>query len=164
MYTFIVSVHVVVCVFLVLVVLLQAGRSDMSGLTGGGQMQTNWGAPQQTTLLGKITSGAAVVFMVTSLSLAWITNDNARAGSVIEDDLLNELEQESKAADPVPAPEAAASAPEVAPPAAPEAAPAPDAAAPAPGGEAAPAPGGEAAPAPVGEVAPGGAAPAPAAP
>ena len=154
MYTFIVSVHVIVCVFLVLVVLLQAGRSDMSGLTGGGQTQTNWGAPQQTTLLGKITSGAAVVFMLTSLSLAWLSNESARTGSVIEDDLIDELEKESKPVESAPAVPVGDAAP------AGDAAPVGDAA-PAPVGDAAPpAPVGDAAPAPAGDAAP----PAPAVP
>jgi len=62
--------HVVVCLFLILVVLLQQGKSaDWSGAFGGGSSQVAFGQRGTATLLSKATTGAAILFMVTSLAL-----------------------------------------------------------------------------------------------
>ena len=62
--------HVIVSVFLILVVLLQQGKSaDWAGTFGGGGSQTVFGAMGASTLLSKATTVAAIVFMITSLSL-----------------------------------------------------------------------------------------------
>jgi preprotein translocase subunit SecG len=62
--------HVIVCIFLILVVLLQQGKSaDWAGTFGGGGSQTVFGARGASTLLSKATTAAAVIFMITSLSL-----------------------------------------------------------------------------------------------
>ena len=62
--------HVIVSVFLILVVLLQQGKSaDWAGTFGGGGSQTVFGARGASTLLSKATTVAAVVFMITSFSL-----------------------------------------------------------------------------------------------
>ncbi len=65
--------HVFVCVFLVVVVLLQHGKGADVGATFGGASQTVFGARGAATLLSKITVGAAFVFMVTSISLAYLS-------------------------------------------------------------------------------------------
>jgi len=63
--------HVLVCVFLILVVLLQTGKgADLAGAFGGGGSQTAFGARGATTLLHKLTTASAIIFMVTSLTLA----------------------------------------------------------------------------------------------
>ena len=63
--------HVLVCVFLILVVLLQTGKgADLAGAFGGGGSQTAFGARGATTLLHKLTTASAVIFMATSLTLA----------------------------------------------------------------------------------------------
>jgi len=77
-------IHVAVCLFLVLVVLLQTGKgADLAGAFGGGGSQTAFGARGATTLLHKVTTGAAVVFMATSLILAILASNPS--GSVVTD-------------------------------------------------------------------------------
>ena len=64
-------VHVIVCVFLVIVVLLQSGKAaDLAGAFGGMGSQTAFGPRGSATVLSKATTLAAAMFMVTSLVLA----------------------------------------------------------------------------------------------
>lgn len=63
--------HVLVCVLIMLVVLLQSGRAaDLAGAFGGAGSQTAFGPRGAATFLSKATTFLAVVFMVTSLALA----------------------------------------------------------------------------------------------
>jgi preprotein translocase subunit SecG len=65
------TIHVIVCLFLVIVVLLQSGKAaDLAGAFGGMGSQTVFGPRGSATVLSKATTGAAVVFMVTSLALS----------------------------------------------------------------------------------------------
>jgi preprotein translocase subunit SecG len=65
-----VIVHVIVCLILILVVLLQSGKAaDLAGAFGGTGSQTEFGGRGQTSLLSKITTASAIVFMITSLGL-----------------------------------------------------------------------------------------------
>ena len=79
-------IHVIVCFFLVIVVLLQSGKAaDLAGAFGGMGSQTAFGPRESATVLSKATTIAAAVFMVTSLSLAILATRNASsAGSVLE--------------------------------------------------------------------------------
>ena len=71
MITILTILHIIVCVFLILVVLLQQGNAaDWSGAFGGGGSQTVFGARGASTLLSRATTIAAILFMITSLSLA----------------------------------------------------------------------------------------------
>ncbi len=66
-------VHVLVSFFLILVVLAQTGKGqDLASAFGGTGSQTAFGARGTATLLSKITAGAAILFMVTSLSLSYL--------------------------------------------------------------------------------------------
>lgn len=66
-------VHVVVCLFLIGVVLLQSGKgAEMGASFGSGSSQSVFGAGGGTTFLSKMTTGAAIIFMLTSLTLAYI--------------------------------------------------------------------------------------------
>ena len=86
MITFLTTIHVVVSVFLILVVLLQQGKGqDFAGAFGGGGSQANVGARSGTTVLHKMTTIAAVMFMLTSLSLT-ILISRPGIDSVIPDD------------------------------------------------------------------------------
>ena|SRR5262250_2410960 len=70
MITILTIFHVIVCIFLILVVLLQQGKgADWAGAFGGGGTQTAFGARGAGTVLSKATTAAAVIFMITSLAL-----------------------------------------------------------------------------------------------
>lgn len=63
-------VHVIVCVFLILVVLLQQGKGADLSVFGGGSTQTAFGARSATTMLHKLTVASFVVFILTTVSIA----------------------------------------------------------------------------------------------
>jgi len=65
------ATHIIVCVLMVLIVLLQKGKGADMGAAFGGSSQTIFGSSGPGTFLGKITTGVAVVFMLTSLYLAY---------------------------------------------------------------------------------------------
>ncbi len=70
MFTFILIIHVLVSLFLIVIVLVQGGKGAELGAAFGGSSQTLFGARGAATIFGKMTTIAAVVFMLTSLSLA----------------------------------------------------------------------------------------------
>jgi preprotein translocase subunit SecG len=72
MQTVISIIHVLVSVFMILVILLQAGKSGGIGITGGSS--TVFGGRGSQTFLGKITTACAAIFMITSLSLAYLSS------------------------------------------------------------------------------------------
>ena len=81
--------HVFVAVILIGVVLLQTGkRADLAGAFGGGGSQTVFGTRGAATVLSKVTTGAAVAFMLTSLGLSLIGSRGSSTGrgSVLPDD------------------------------------------------------------------------------
>ena len=102
--------HVIVCLFLVIVVLLQSGKAaDLAGAFGGMGSQTAFGPRGAATVLSKATTVAAALFMVTSLSLAILTTRSAGTSSSV-------LERQSKSkAGKAAAPAAPAAAPPAAP-------------------------------------------------
>ncbi len=67
-------IHVVACLALILVVLLQAGKGASMGAAFGGSSQTVFGSTGATPFLAKLTTGMAVLFMFTSLGLAIFAN------------------------------------------------------------------------------------------
>ncbi len=72
LYAFILVIHVVVCVALILIILLQTGKgADIGAAFGGGSSQTIFGSSGATPFLSKVTIGAAVVFMMTSIILTY---------------------------------------------------------------------------------------------
>jgi preprotein translocase subunit SecG len=84
MYTLVMIVHVLVCVFLIVVVLLQSGKAaDLAGAFGGMGSQTAFGPRGSATLLSKATTLSAVLFMVTSLSLSIMATRSAGLGSSV---------------------------------------------------------------------------------
>lgn len=93
----IVTLHVLACVFLIVVVLLQAGKGAEMGATfGSGSSQALLGASSGPTLMGKITTGIAIFFMLTSLTLAYLS-DNRQTKSVLEGSALSLPRQEAPA-------------------------------------------------------------------
>ena len=83
MQTILIVIHVLVCLFLVTIVLLQHGKGASIGASFGGSSQTVFGTEGPLPLMNKVTTIAAVVFMITSVSLAWYSS-RAGDGSVME--------------------------------------------------------------------------------
>ena len=77
MLTIITILHVLVCVALVLIVLLQAGKGAELGAAFGGASQTIFGSAGAMGFLSKLTTVAAVIFMITSLLLAFASSRQA---------------------------------------------------------------------------------------
>ena len=73
-----ITIHVIVCVFLIIVVLLQSGKAaDLAGAFGGMGSQTAFGPRGSATLLSKATTISAIVFMLTSISLSVVATRSA---------------------------------------------------------------------------------------
>ena len=73
-------IHVIVCFFLMVVVLLQSGKAaDLAGAFGGMGSQTVFGPRGSATVLSKATTIAAAVFMCTSLILSIMAQRNGHA-------------------------------------------------------------------------------------
>ncbi len=79
MYIVITALHVVVCILMVLIVLLQRGKGADMGAAFGGSSQTIFGSSGPGTFLGKMTTAVAVVFMLTSLYLAYFAVHKERS-------------------------------------------------------------------------------------
>lgn len=101
-------VHVLVCFILIVVVLLQHGKSaDIAAAFGGQGSQTAFGPRGAATVLSKLTTGAAVVFLVTSFALS-ILASKQKPGSVLgeEKPAATETQPATPASQPAtPAPE-----------------------------------------------------------
>src|SRR5216117_4159070 len=98
MYYLVVAIHVVVCLFLIIVILLQSGKAaDLAGAFGGMGSQTAFGPRGSATLLSKATTISAVLFMITSMTLSILATRNAGVGSTV-------LDSTSKSAPATPAP------------------------------------------------------------
>ena len=77
--TLLLIVHILVCLFLIVIVLLQQGKGADIGATFGGSSQSLFGTEGPMPLLNKITTAAAITFMVTSLSLAYLSAQDSHA-------------------------------------------------------------------------------------
>jgi preprotein translocase subunit SecG len=84
MYTITVIFHILACMALILIVLLQTGKGAEMGAAFGGASQTLFGGSGGTTFLSKLTTGAAIVFMITCLGLTYLSA-GPRTKSVMED-------------------------------------------------------------------------------
>jgi len=81
MTTLLLIIHVIVCLMLIAIVLLQSGKGAELGAAFGGSSQTLFGSRGAATFLSKLTTITAIVFMITSLTLAVVT---AKGGSVVK--------------------------------------------------------------------------------
>jgi preprotein translocase subunit SecG len=95
--TLLLILHVVVCMFLICIVLLQSGKGAEMGAAFGGSSQTLFGSRGAATFINKLTTASAVLFMVTSLLLAM---SQTKGSSVIEN---VPVEQKQAAPQPLPA-------------------------------------------------------------
>ena len=84
MVTVISIVHVVVAIALILIILMQTGRgSDIGAAFGAGASQTVFGSSGSTPFLNRVTVGAAVIFMMTSLLLAYSSGHHRATVSTV---------------------------------------------------------------------------------
>ncbi len=89
MYIFLLVVHVIVSLFLIFIVLIQSAKGEgLSDVFGGGSSQTTIFGTRTGTFLTKATTGSAIVFMITCLSLAFISRKEG--GSVVQKELVKE--------------------------------------------------------------------------
>jgi preprotein translocase subunit SecG len=86
LFYFVVALHVIVCLFLIGVVLLQQGRSaDLAGAFGGQGSQTAFGPRAAANVLTRLTTWSAIIFMCTSLSLTILYVRGQHGHSVLDD-------------------------------------------------------------------------------
>jgi preprotein translocase subunit SecG len=95
LYGFILAVHVIVCIFLVIVVLLQSGKGADVAATFSMSSQTAFGPRGAATALSRATSIAVVVFMLTSITLT-IHASKRSGGSVLDQLSTTTTEQPAK--------------------------------------------------------------------
>jgi len=95
-----VTMHVIVGGLLILIVLLQTGKGADMGAAFGGASQTVFGSGGASSFLGKLTTGIAILFMITSLSLA--TLSSKRTTSSIVTDLATQAETPVESEKPSP--------------------------------------------------------------
>ncbi len=79
------TIHILVCVFIIIVVLLQSGKSgDISAAFGGQGSQTAFGPRGAASALSKATTWSAVAFMITSITLAVYSSKRSGPSSVLQ--------------------------------------------------------------------------------
>ena len=96
------TIHVIVCLFLILVVLLQQGKGADLSVFGGGGTQTAFGARGAATLLHKLTVFSFVAFILTTVGIG-ILKSGGSTGSVMSDVEEAAVEEEADAEPIVPA-------------------------------------------------------------
>lgn len=107
-----ITIHISVSIALIMIVLLQTGKgADMGAAFGGGSSQTLFGTTGASTFLSKATTVAAIIFMLTSFTLAY--RSGHQTGESIMSDVQGPLERPSPTQEipalpedsPVPAPD-----------------------------------------------------------
>ena len=85
-----VVLHVTVCIFLIAVVLLQRGKgAEVGAVFGGGASSTVFGSRGAGNFLTKLTTGSAVIFMCTSLTLSYFATEASKE-RLFEDGVIEE--------------------------------------------------------------------------
>lgn len=80
-----VIIHIIICVALIMIVLLQTGKgADMGAAFGGGSSQTLFGSSGASTFLSKATTVVAIAFMLTSFGLALVSSKRIEGSLVLE--------------------------------------------------------------------------------
>ncbi len=97
MYQFFVALHVLLCLFLIGVILLQPGKgADAGAAFGGGMTSSVFGPRGPTSVLSQATTFVAVMFMVTSITLVLYSDPTASSGGGGLDDALNRVTQDGQ--------------------------------------------------------------------
>ena len=101
--TVITLIHIIVCVALIFIVLLQKGKGADMGAAFGGSSQAVFGGAGASSFLSKVTTTAAVVFMITSLLLATLgkgRSDSIMDGARVDGPVAQEESAPSDTAEP----------------------------------------------------------------
>jgi len=98
MVTILIILHVLICIGLILSILLQSGKGADLGAAFGGSSQTLFGSAGAVPFLNKLTTGVAIAFMVTSLSLAFLASKTTKS-SVMEGKAKTQQEKPINAGD-----------------------------------------------------------------
>ena len=102
LYTSLITLHVLICIMMIGVVLLQSGKGAEIGAAFGGSSQTVFGSRGPGTFLSKATVWAASIFMLTSLSLAILSKQAVTSSSVLDnldDGVMSEQVDDSQPVD-----------------------------------------------------------------
>ena len=100
-----ITLHVVVCIALIMIVLLQTGKgADMGAAFGGGSSQTLFGSTGASTFLSKATTVAAIIFMLTSLGLAYMSSHKMSSSIMTDVEIETPAATETPAVTETPAP------------------------------------------------------------
>ena len=103
MVTILTIIHILVCVFLVSIVLLQHGKgADVGATFGGGGGESLFGTEGPVPIMNKITTGVAVLFMVTSISLAYISAHSTTSSVMGDYSAPAPVEQAAPVSEPLP--------------------------------------------------------------
>lgn len=92
---FITTLHIMLCIGLILIILLQPGKDGAAAFGGGGGGNQMYGPRGSGTILTRATTTVAALFMVTSITLAWFSNDKVQSGAGLDDE-LEELQQDQR--------------------------------------------------------------------
>lgn len=85
MLAFITAIHVLLCVFMIFVILLQPGKdAGMGSALGGGAATSAFGGRGAVTFLSKLTAACAVLFFLTSLGLSFVGLKNSVAAEGVD--------------------------------------------------------------------------------
>ena len=103
MQTLILTLHIIVCVLLVILVLLQSGKEGMGVIFGGGNTSV-FGSGGAGGILAKLTTLMAVIFMITSLSYTYVTSSRPSSESTILNVKIEEPASPAPAAPVTPVP------------------------------------------------------------
>jgi preprotein translocase subunit SecG len=86
MFVLVIALHIIVCVVLIMIVLLQTGKgADIGAVFGGGSGQALFGSAGPAGFLAKITTAVAVLYMVTSLYLAYVSGRSSPSETIMEE-------------------------------------------------------------------------------
>src|SRR3954468_19019115 len=86
MLPFVSTIHILLCVFMIFVILLQPGKdAGMGAALGGGAATSAFGGRGAVTFLGKVTAVCAIAYFVTSLGLSFVGLKSSVASKLAED-------------------------------------------------------------------------------
>ncbi len=105
MYLALVILHLIVALALILIVLLQTGKgADIGAAFGGGSSHTVFGTRGATTFLHKLTTAMAIIFMITSLTLAILAGTKGTSSVITKEEKREEVPAPPTPLPPTPKP------------------------------------------------------------